>query len=166
MNITLNLLYILLLFWLSASFASAIYLESLNETSIQCSIKKTKNGRFIINLNNSIVLVQAFLMLFAILICGTTSLIIQDWVFSAANKTFNLSLLTALDSNIEYAVAIVYGFAICTGYYLGKSWALNKLAESLLAYIEKTTTNYHYSSEERYLIIQKCLELRRQNLNE
>jgi len=146
------------MFWLSANFGNASFYQSLKERSYQCSIINNKKGGAVIKLSNHMLAIQFPLIFLAAMIYGGSALIFQDFVFSFLNKIFDTSLATALNSDNEYLIALIYGFIMCCGHYIGKSSTANFAAEVILDYASEITPADNYMGSRQLQVFQKILK--------
>jgi hypothetical protein len=158
MNITFNAIFIFLMFWLSANFGNAGFYRSLKEKSNKCSITNDKKGGAVIKLSKLILVIQFVLIFLPAMIYGGLALIFQEFVFSFSNKIFDTSLATALNSDNEYLIVLIYGFIVCCGYYIGKSSTANFAAEVILDYASEITPADKYMGNRRLQVFQKILK--------
>lgn len=158
MNIIFNAAFIFLMFWLSAIFGNANFYRFLKERTNQCSIANNKKGGTVIKLSSLILAIQFVLIFLPAMICGGLALIFQEFIFSLSNKIFDTSLATALNSDSEYLIALIYGLVMCCGYYIGKSSTAHFAAEVILDYASETTPSDNNMGSRQLQVFQKILK--------
>jgi hypothetical protein len=161
MSIIPNVIFIFLIFWLSANFGSASFYRSLKEKSTTCSIAVDKKGWLSIKLYSHLLIVKFLLLSMMAWIYGGLALILQSLIFTLIIEIFDVSLATALNTDIEHLVAFTYGVIIYWGFYMGKSMVANFAAETILIYTHKVVPQNGFPADSDHLIMQKALENRK-----
>jgi len=132
MNTTINILYVLIIFWLCAISGSEYYLKIGKDKQDGCRKISNKYGKTVVKLNSSHLLAFYLIAPIAGIIQGAILLMLQEGLYWIANNYLNVSLSTPINLANEYVISSIYGLIIGCGYYFGKSLAISFVAERLL----------------------------------
>jgi len=143
MNIFIDIIYLIFLFWLAAlAGVDAIY-KLNSETTEKCKLVRNRNGRAIIKLDSKFILYNIFLLTILI-VYGAIALLIQRSLYELLNWIFHINLkINIYEVDIEWWIAIAYSWLIACGFYAGRSFVSYFAAQQILNYINRSNPDYN-----------------------
>ena len=143
MNTTINILYVLMIFWVCAIGGSEYYLKIGKDKQDGCRKISNKYGKTVVKLNNIHLFAFCLIAPMAGIIQGGILLILQEGLYWVANSYLSTSLSMPMNLANGYVTSLIYGLVIGCGYYFGKSQAVSFVAEQLLESVRASKTSKH-----------------------
>lgn len=144
MNTVINILYVLMIFWVCAIGGSEYYLKIGKDKQDGCHKISNKNGVTVVKLNSIYLLAFCLIAPIAGFIQGGLLLILQEGLYSVVNNYIDVSLSTPINLVNDYVISLIYGLVIGCGYYFGKSLAIGFVAEQLLESVRASKESKNY----------------------